>query len=145
MKNEELMSELYKKYSLILPEEYEFWKHISHDETDHAGWLRDLHNMVSQGVVPFDDDRIKIEVVESFSTYINEQIARTETDELSSLQVLSISMDLENSLLEHGFFGVHETDDPKLKLIFDELQKSTEVHYSMVKELWLAERSKTNS
>lgn len=143
MQNEQLISQLYAKYATLFPDDNEFWTHISHDETDHSRWINELFIKIQQEIVKIDENRLKIEALNNFTTYINEQITRAESGNLSSTQALSVSMDMENSMIEQGVFKVYESDDVELKIVFDKLLVATETHYSIVKQRWLDERSKT--
>ena len=142
IKNEQLLSKLYGSYALQPDNDKEFWTHISHDETIHASWVCDFYNKMEQGLVRFDEGRFKLEALNAFSEYINTQIVRAESEKIALIQSLSISMDLENSMLEKGFFEAYETDDIELKNLLDKLQSSTEIHFAQVKARWSDERSK---
>jgi len=144
MQNENLLSKLYAKYANNFAIENEFWAHISHDETDHASWLHSLTQKINQGWVHMAGDRFKLEAIEYFADYIKTQISTAEQTELSLIQALSVSMDMENSMLENGTFKVYETDSTELKDVLNKLQKSTEIHHKQVKERWLSERSKAD-
>ena len=142
IKNEQLLSKLYGEYALQPANDKAFWTHISHDETIHASWVCEFYNKLEQGLVRFDEGRFKVEALNSFSDYINDQITRAEKEEISLIQSLSLNMDLENSMLEKGFFEIYETDDIELKNLLDKLRTSTETHFAQVKARWEDERSK---
>jgi rubrerythrin len=143
MQNEQQLSKLYAIYATLFPDDTEFWTHISNDEIDHARWIDELFIKIQQEIVKIDENRLKIEALNNFTAYINEQIDRTENGDISSTQALSVSMDMENSMIEQGTFTVYESDDIELKNVFDKLLKSTESHYQSVKQRWLDERNKT--
>ena len=142
IKNEQLLSKLYSNYALQPANDKDFWNHISHDETVHASWVCEFSAKMEQGLAHFDENRFKIEALNAFSDYINVQIARTESEEISLIQSLSISMDLESSMLERGLFEVFESDDIELRNLLDKLRTSTETHFAQVKIRWDNERNR---
>jgi len=143
IENEILLHKLYAHYSTLFPEDKEFWRDISADEAEHAGWVSSLSNRIDNGEVRLASGRFEPETLTSFADYIQEQIDRIDTENILQIQALSISMDLENSMLEKSMFKSYETDSPELREVMDRLQKSTEFHYQEVKDRWTAEREKT--
>jgi len=140
IQNEKLISKLYANYASLFANDSDFWTKISSDETDHARWLDELFIKIKQEVVQIDENRLKLEALTNFTAYINEQIARAETGNITSIQALSVSMDMENSIIEQGVFKVYETDDAELQETFDRLRTATEAHFSNVKRHWLVAR-----
>ncbi len=142
IENELLLHRLYGHYASLFPEDEDFWLDISADEAEHAGWVHSLSKKIDNGEVRLGDGRFEPEALTSFASYIQEQIDRINTENILQIQALSISMDLENSMLEKAMFKSYETDSPELREVMDRLQKSTEFHYKEVKDRWTAERNK---
>ena len=139
IKNEELLSKLYNKYSQVFIDDTKFWNEISNDETEHASWIYDLSVKVSNGDLYISNDRFTNETFISFGEYVNEQIENANTDGMTSIDALSIAKNVENSMLETALFKIYDTDDPQLKLVLDKLKKSTELHCAEVKKRWQQE------
>lgn len=142
IENEVLLNKLYSNYANLFPDDKDFWEDIAADESEHAGWVRSLSTRIDNGEVRLGAGRFEPEALTSFADYIQEQIDRMATETVLQIQALSISMDLENSMLEKAMFKSYETDSPELQEVMDRLQKSTEIHYSEVKNRWQAEREK---
>jgi rubrerythrin len=140
IENEILLHRLYAHYAGLFPDDKEFWQDISADEAEHAGWVSSLSNRIDNGEVRLTAGRFEPEALTSFADYIQEQIDRIDTENILQIQALSISMDLENSMLEKGLFKSYETDSTELREVMNRLEKSTETHYSEVKNRWMAER-----
>jgi hypothetical protein len=138
--NEELLSELYSKYSSLFVEDKGFWNEISKDETVHASWLYELDEKVASGKVMFNEDRFSLQVVNTLVDYLKSQLIRADKEKLTPIQALSISMDIESSMLERKTFDVYESDNVELKQVLDKLRISTEIHFEEVKTRWDAER-----
>jgi len=145
IQNEELLSKLYVKNSTLFPSDSKFWINISKDEMVHASWLNELLTMVKEGSVVMEVDRFNLAAINNFGIYINEIIDMTGTETISAIKALSISMDLENSLLESDIFKVYDTDDSVMENILIRLQKSTEIHFQEIKNHWNEERNKVDN
>ena len=145
IENEELLSDLYEQYSNMLPDDSEFWMQIAKDETVHASWVTELSEKVKQGLVQVDDSRFKDPAIENFGRWLLENIQKAKSEVISPIQALSISMDLENSMLERGIFEAYDSDDPELRTVLEKLKKSTEIHYAEVKARWNEERSSSST
>lgn len=139
--NEIALGTLYAKFATLFPEDKSFWTNITTDEMHHGSWISELSTMVEQGSVAMEAGRFKLAAIQQFRTYINEQIKITETESISAIKALSISMDLERSLLESDIFKVYDTDDATTKKILNRLIKSTEEHFEQVKNRWTQERN----
>ena len=139
--NEITLGTLYAKFATLFPEDKSFWTNITTDEMHHGSWISELSTMVEQGAVAMEAGRFKLEAILQFKAYINEQIKITETESISAIRALSISMDLERSLLESDIFKVYDTDDATTKKILNRLIKSTEEHFEQVKNRWTQERN----
>jgi rubrerythrin len=139
--NEDTLSKLYSNYSRIDPTDHEFWDKISNDETQHGVWLSELSQKIAQGEVHVNESRFKLEALNGIGSYIKECISDSETTNISAIHALSISLDIENSMLERGVFKIYETDDIELQDVLNKLRSSTEVHYLEVKKKWQEKRT----
>jgi len=140
IENEELLSILYKKYSDIFKSDTQFWIEISKDEIVHASWISELDNKIGKDGIIINDDRFQIEAIINFGKYVQQNIDAVDIETISPINALSIAMDIENSMLERDIFKIYETDNDELKAVLNKLKKSTEIHYSEVKQRWEEER-----
>jgi rubrerythrin len=143
LENEVLLNKLYSHYAKLFPEDKEFWDDIAADEAEHAGWVRSLSIRIDNEEVRLGAERFEPKALASFASHIQDQIDRIDTENISQVQALSVSMDLESSMLEKAMFRSYETDSSELREVMDRLQKSTEIHYSEIKEHWMAEGNQT--
>jgi hypothetical protein len=140
IKNEELLSKLYGLNSNLFPVDSEFWIDISKDEMVHASWLSELSTFLEQGNIVLGDERFDLDSINKFGSDVTDQINIANKGTITAIKALTTSMDLENSMLESDIFKVYDTDDDELKVILNRLHRSTEVHYSEIKERWLVEQ-----
>lgn len=141
IKNEEVLSDLYAKYAEHFPDDVEFWIDISKDETVHASWVYDLHDKFVAGSVSFQPDRFHLEPLNAMASYITSQIERLQTEKITPIQALSISMDIENSMLERNLFETYDSDDIEISKLLNRLRVSTEIHYAEVKKRYEDEKA----
>jgi rubrerythrin len=140
IKNEEVLSDLYAKYAERFPNDLAFWMEISKDETVHASWVYDLYEKYKNGSVIFKPERFNIVAINTMIKYIVEQADKLSTENISSIQALSISMDIENSMIERNLFESYDTDDIEISKVLNRLRISTEIHYAEVKEKLQSEK-----
>lgn len=87
------LCQLYHRYSLVFPDR-EFWVDISKDESVHEQWVLSLANSPE---ITFVQGRFDLASLQTMTAYINKQIE--ESSKVSLIQALSISLDLEKSLI----------------------------------------------
>lgn len=132
-RNEEIVSQLYKAYAEKFPDHKDFWSQLAEEEIDHADWIHKLHFQIEEGSVYFNEDRFKMEAIQSFLDYLNDCLVKAQKEETSLINALSIAWDLENGLIEKKFFEVFEGDSAKLKHVLIDLADSTKDHRDRVK------------
>lgn len=133
-KHEEAIGELYKAYSEKFMSYKQFWIALFADEKDHSYWIRQLLGKAKDGFVFFQEDRFKIEAINTSSEYVREQIEALKTEKISEINALAIAYDLENALLERKFFEIFESDFIEIKNIFLDLAEATTRHREIIKK-----------
>lgn len=126
IRQEQLLSGMYKNFSERFPEHSQFFDKISSDEMTHAAWLQKALHLIDDGKVTFDEGRVKTWTVKSFLEHIEKTI-----DTLSDaplVKCLVHSLDLEKSLLESKTFTHFQGLDPSLDRIFAGLIRETALH-----------------
>ena len=132
--HEETIEQLYKEFSNKFVTHNSFWSNISHEEKDHACWIRKLLKDIKKGAIIFNEDRFQTAAVKSSIDYVKEQIRKLQSESFSELNALAVAYNIENALLESKFFEVFEGDSVKLKNILSDLNKATKVHRETIKE-----------
>ncbi len=141
IRNEEALSALYARYSTIFADDSDFWMDISKDETVHASWVHDLLDKYLADQVNFSDNRFSVVTISNMVDYVKSETDKALPNKVNPIQALSISMDIENSMLERNMFEAYDSDDFELKDVLDKLRTSTEIHYAEVKKRWELEKS----
>jgi len=133
--HEETLGQLYQIYSQKFEFYQNFWLDISSEEIDHARWLHALNTKVKLGELIIDEHLFKLPTIKSSLEYLNKKVAQARMENMSALNALSISSDLENSMIEQKFFIIFKSDSAELKKIFSELEEATITHIHKIKDL----------
>lgn len=128
IKQESLMAKLYKLFAKEFPEHSEFWNNISNDEVNHAIWLRQLYNASENDVLHFDEGKVKVNAMNTYISHQEDVIARTERHELTLVKAVSLTLDMEHSLIEKNVFALFASISEKNRNILKRLILETEEH-----------------
>jgi len=136
VENEELVSELYRRYSEKFAVHEDFWFGLAVEEINHSIWIRDLNKKVLDGDVRFDESRFNMYALKNFRDYMNEMIGIANTQEVTLESALGTALNIESALIERKFFEVFESDSKELKEVLNLLAISTKRHADLVREFW---------
>lgn len=134
--NEELIGQLYKSYADRLPKLKEFWTELVGEEAQHAAWLRKLGSEAVSGSINVNEKRFSKEAVQSFQKYLNGELSRRRDGGISPVNALSIALGIEESIIEHRYYEVFESDSSELKRTLFDLEAATREHAVRVKKIW---------
>jgi len=135
-KNEQAVARLYRAYADRFSEYKDFWFGLAIEEEDHASELHKLREVSDKGSLYLSQDRFNIAAINTFSRYLEEESAPDRVEELSLINALSIAVYIEESIIEHKFFDVFETDSVELRHILLNLAAETKRHLEQVRQLW---------
>lgn len=135
-KQELALSALYRTYAELFPDRADFWQELVEDEKLHARWIEALFADVESGEIDFNQDRFNLEAIVKMIQYIDQQISRTKNEHINMINAVSITLDLEKSMIEDSFFEVYEGDHPSLRSTLNGLRKATQGHREYVEREW---------
>lgn len=133
--NEEKISSLYAVYADAYPDYYNFWFMLSSDEVSHASWLRSLDASWKKGTLAVDEKRFALAAVKTFGEYLDEKIKEARGTKYLMDKALNIAFDIENALIEKGWFTMFEAALSEDKVTLDRLIKTLGVHKSRVVDM----------
>lgn len=136
------LSELYAVYSEKFVQQKEFWQNISKEETSHAYWIETLANQLGSDKVYFNEKRFDIAPIKQCIDEVDIRIAQAKNDNLVMIEAVSISIGIENGMIERNFFEVFESDSAEIKKTFNMLRMETIKHANSMREMWDMERAK---
>jgi len=133
--NEEKVSQLYKAYADKFSNWNKFWLSLSLSEIEHAKWIRDLYSAHLDKTVYLNEDRFKIEPIQIFAEYLQQQLAQVKEQEMPIKSALAIALEVENALIENRYFEVLQADSVEIKRTLLDLAAATADHKNVIKEL----------
>jgi rubrerythrin len=140
---EKTMYRLYTVFAAIFPDYQTFWLHIAEEEQQHARWIKALRFKVKAGSLDARKDAIHAEAVRSSITFINKQIERAKSGNLSALNAFSIAMSIEDDILEKRFFKVFMPQETPFEEAMQKLIQATRSHREGMRRQFNEVRTKT--
>ncbi|MBF0385668.1 MAG: hypothetical protein HQL27_07320 [Candidatus Omnitrophica bacterium] len=134
VKNEQLLGALYMVFTEIFPEAKEFWGGLAHEEAGHANLLLDLEAQERKGKIRLNKNRFNIAALDNFSGYVESLIEEGKSGKYDIQNALCISLDLEDSLIEKGFFEIIDEDSLIIKHALQVLKDATIKHRDKIKD-----------
>lgn len=131
------LAELYTILSEQFSTHQEFWSSLSAEELEHASWLEYLFKKAGEGSLVFQEEATKTYTVEASLSYLTGVIEKAKHRDLSLAQALSLSLDIENSMLEKKVFEHFQSNSLDLKNVLKTLKDETERHATTIKGMWL--------
>ena len=139
---EDAVGRLYEVYAAIFPEYQEFWANLVTDEHKHAAWIRELNSLINNCSFVFNEGRFKIEIIEKFLGYLHEELEKAQARAVSLINALSITLYIEESLIEQRYFEVVEGDSPELKRVLLDLARDTQKHIALTRSTFNSYKAK---
>lgn len=134
-RHEEAVGELYHAYQERFPEYSEFWHRLAEEERGHAGWIRRLLDLADRNEITFDEDRFNLKAIESSIEYIEHWRDEARNRPMEIINALAIALDIENALIEKGYYRVFESDNIELRVVFDGLVEASKKHRQRIIDL----------
>ena len=134
------VSNLYKLFAEKFPKYKELWNTLSQEEIEHADRVKMLHDLAKENRVIFDEKLTRTYTVKKVLEIIKDAHAKTLAGQFSIINALSISRDLEQSIIEKEFYNYFAGKDSETKILINSIKKDTLDHQSMVRNAWEEER-----
>jgi len=100
------LADLYLRFAELHPElNKELWLILIQEEHGHAEAIRQLYQLTYQGKCRFDEGSIKTDAIQAIIDYVQETIVATRCGPFSVMRCVSITHDLEKSLIEKDIFS----------------------------------------
>lgn len=131
IRQESKLAELYQMFSGRDPDHKEFWQSMANAEIRHVSMIREL-----QGQTLLSEGRVRINAIKSFLAYVDGLVLRVKHEALPFAKALSLSMDIEKSLVEKGMLDHFHATSPEVNALLDRLKKETEGHVVLIEDMW---------
>lgn len=126
------LGNLYELLSERFPGHNDLWQTLIKEEKEHAEAVRTLYKLTYEGESYFDEGRIKPEAIQSIIDRVKDACDRAKQGKFNALQALSMTYDLESSLIAKDIFrcfGVSE----KFAEMLNYLQEGSKNHVQLAK------------
>ncbi len=130
------MAELYGIFAERYPEHRDFWTSMADEEKRHAAAIRELSEKARSGRACFSGGQVRINAVRSFLAYVDRVVAKAKRDPTPFLTALSVTRDIESSLIEKNAFEVFRGDTPEVKSLLVALRDETAGHAARLDAMW---------
>ncbi len=134
-RHEEAIAQLYTAFADKFPDYHNFWLDLSNEEKGHAEWIRKFKSRCEEGECKINEGRFRTKAIDTSIQYINGYALKAKQEEMSIAYALTISLDIENALLDKSFIEIYETDDEDLKEVLQHLIDDTKRHKAKVEKL----------
>ena len=132
--NEESIAKLYRGYADAFPILREFWSSLASEEIGHASCIRSLGRQIGTPSLFMDGDRFNAIAIQTFTDYLDRELSRLSTEEIPLIEALSITLYIEQSLIESRFFELFRADSAELQYILAKLRDETLAHRNRAQE-----------
>jgi rubrerythrin len=126
--NEESIAKLYRGYAEAFPVLLDFWTSLAVEEMNHASWLRDLGAKTLTSKIFADESRFNTYALQTFTNYLDRETTRLNERKTPLTEALSITLFIEQSVIESNYFEVFRTDSAEIKRVFNKLRDETTAH-----------------
>ena len=126
------MAELYRILARQFPEHCEFWLSLCAEELEHASWIEYLYKKVEEGLLQFDERHTKTYTVDAFIDYLTRTIESVKDEQPSLARALSMTRDIERSLLEKRIFEFFSSGDREMIAVLKDLDAKLASHVGAV-------------
>jgi len=126
--NEESIAELYKGYADAFPDLREFWSSLAGEEVGHASCIRSLGGQIGTPSLFMDEDGFNATAIQTFTDYLDRELSRVNQEKIPLIEALSITLYIEESLIESKFFEVFKADTAELQHTLAKLRDETLAH-----------------
>jgi len=132
MEMELLMASLYERFAQRYTSHGEFWQSMVSEEHEHAAWVQHFNKRLSSDSIRFYEGKTRISALDSSIAYLKKIIQEFDLSPPDRLKAVSISLDLERSLIERKVFQHFESDSPEVIKILGILKEGQEEHIKKI-------------
>ena len=126
---EQILSEFYKCAGDLWEEDSEFWAGLARAEVFHAEHIRKIAGILNKKPQEFELGRpLNVVAINTAISGVRNNIQRLKKGELNKKQILFISRDIEQSMLESKYTEILKTKDIKYQQLTTQIVLQTEMH-----------------
>ena len=133
---EEAIGRLYEVLAETFPTYNNFWSELANEERQHSAWVNELRMLIVQGTAGFVNRNFNSIAIQTFINYLESEMNKVKRNELSTVNALSTTLYIEQSLMESKYFEIFDADSQEVKQILSDLASATQLHITNVQEVF---------
>lgn len=133
---EESIGLLYEAYAEFFPDYRQFWSDLASEESNYVEWLHRLDDYVIQNPDTFTENRLNADGIEVFNDYVNDEYSKLIDNARFLINAFSITVYIEESMTERGYFEVFSDDCPEIKETLQDLLIAHQNQLTQVREMF---------
>ena len=130
---ERLLSKIYSSFAGNFEEHEEFWRFISKEELEHAGWLKELKKRIINREAHFEDSKTRTYTLNTMIKYMEKTLYDASKGRFTLVEAFAKTEDLEYSLIERRVFEHFEPDSRDVIFTLNRLNEATRDHLVTIK------------
>ena len=134
------MAELYQLFSENEPDHREFWLSMADAEHRHVCMIRELQGYIPSRQALLTEGKVRAGAVHSFLSYVDGLLLRAKKEAFPFTKALSLSIDIERSLVEKGMLDHFHGASAEVKSVLDRLKQETAGHGALMEDMWRRNR-----
>jgi len=124
-----VLSEFYKFVGEKWPEDMEFWSGFGGAELSHAEYISKIRNLLNENPSEFEIGRpLTVQAINSVIAGVKNLIQRVGKGEYNQKQILFLSRDIEQSVLESKYAEILRTKNIEYQKLINQVVSQTEMH-----------------
>lgn len=128
------ISNLYKLFAEKFPAHRYFWEELSKEEVQHAAYAKKLSAYIIQKIVFLDEKKTRTLTIKFITDGIKATYEKTKANELTIINALAYSLNLEDSIIENKFYEYFSTHDQNIAFLLSQIKRETIEHARKVKQ-----------
>lgn len=128
------ISSLYKLFAQKFPTHKQLWEQMSNEEISHASHIKKLSSLTEEGKVFFDERKTKTYTIKTVSDAVKSTYQKVESGQLTLLNALVYSINLEDSIIESKFYDYFSTSNHNINATINKIKQETREHAQKMKK-----------
>ncbi len=129
------ISKLYSTCAEYFPEQSSFWNGLVQEEIGHANTIEELLGQVDGRILKLNKNRFNIRPLEISIEHTKNVIGRIEIGELDLIGVLSLALDIEQSVIESKYYEIFEGGSREYSDRLKQVRNESRGHAARIRDM----------
>lgn len=129
------ISKLYSTCVEYFPEQSSFWNGLAQEEIKHGNTIEELLSQVDGKMLKLNKTRFNIRPLEISIEHVESIIDRIELGELDLIKVLSLALDIEQSVIESKYYEIFEGGTREYSDRLKQVRNESRGHAMLIRDM----------